>query len=277
MPRRKQAASTLQRQASPGTTRSNQGGPRPNMRDSRVPAASTTAAHRLPHAVSAWQRAAGNSATNQLVHRSLQIQRMTYPAIKPLAGVKPATEARLAQIAQVAGIVPSDDVASIFKKLGSYGRSNFKYDSGAESLGNALSKNTFNCETLSDLFIVMVLMVKNPEDIATSKATEPNPIIFKGSLSAGGCSNQVPNVTGRPWVMYSGGHTVATVGGTIYDLTTGLVGGFSNSDYVIGKTLGNKQYRFVVDGVSVDLQSNSQVLGGLYGADPVAGAAADTT
>lgn len=274
MARRTQAASTLQRPASPGATRSNQGSARPNM-DSRVPTASRAVIHRLPHAVSAWQRAAGNSATNQLVQRSLQIQRMTYPAIKPLAGIKPATEARLAQIAQVAGIVPGDDVSGIFKKLGSYGRSNFKYDSGAESLANALGKNTFNCESLSDLFIVMVLMVKNPEDIATSKVTEPNPIIFKGSLSAGGCSNQVPNVTGRPWVMYSGGHTVASVGGTLYDLTTGLIGGFGNSDYVVGKALGNKQYRFVVDSVSVDLHSNSQVLGGLYGADTVAGTASE--
>ncbi len=48
--------------------------------------------------------------------------------------------------------------------------------------------------------------------------------------------------------MYSGGHTIASVGGTFYDLTTGLTGGFSNSDYVVGKALGNKRYEFVVDG-----------------------------
>ncbi len=132
----------------------------------------------MPHAIASWQTAAGNAAATRLVSQGARVQRMTYPAIKPLAGVKPATEARLAQIAQVAGITPGDDVAAICKKLGSYGRSNFKYDSGGEALASALSKGTFNCETLSDLFIVMVLMVRSPEDISATKVTggEPDPL-----------------------------------------------------------------------------------------------------
>lgn len=238
-----------------------------------APAATRRGVHRIPHPLSAWQNGAGNAASTRALQRAPEMQRMTYPGIKPLAGVKPATEARLAQIAQVASIVPSDDVATIFKKLGDYGRSNFQYDSGAESLANALGKNTFNCETLSDLFIVMTLMVKDPQNLETKKVTDGNPILYRGSLSAGGCSNQVANVTGKPWVFYSGGHTIASVEGTMYDLTTGVIGGFSNSNYLTGQTLGNKRYRFMIDGTATDLQSNSQVLGGLYGADVVPQAA----
>ncbi|MEW6499265.1 MAG: DUF4157 domain-containing protein, partial [Cyanobacteriota bacterium] len=220
-------------------------------------------AHELTHVVQ--QNSGLQSLQKKGVPQStdMVVQRMTYAQIKPLAGIQANTEARLAQIVQVAGMVANDGIGEIFNKLVSYGHQNFQYESGAQSLSNALAQNTFNCETISDLFLVICLMVKNEDIAARKQILDPNPILYRGNLAGGGFSNQQPNVEGTPYVVYSGGHTGTNVGGTLYDVTTGVVGGL-NADYIVGRTLGNQRYSFTIDGNDTVMKRGDDIVGGLW-------------
>ncbi len=217
----------------------------------------------------------GNAALRQLLseradhtegsnaQQSPHIQRMTYGQIKPLAGVRPETEARLSQIAQVAGMTESDSVPELFNKLVSYGHSNFSYDSGGAALSAAVASNTYNCETISSLFIVLCLLVKNENINTRVQNVTAFPLLYTGAIGGGGFKNQSSNVIGNEHLVYSGGHSMAEVDGQLYDVSTGVAGGM-NAVYVEGETLGNQQYRFNLGGESITLERTDQVIGGLW-------------
>lgn len=192
------------------------------------------------------------------------VQRISWDNLQRLSGLGDDHKLKLAAIAKGAGIVPSDTIANIFTKLVTYGHTNFAYDPGQSSFKTALLADEYNCESISHLLIHLVVIMKGDTEVRASNVTA-QPLVYNGSLAAGGFNNQASNVEGQTYLVFTGGHIMASIAGTLYDPTTGVSGGM-NANYVTGTVPNPNQYQFTLGVNTVNMRRVTPliVIGGLY-------------
>ncbi|MBN1147061.1 MAG: DUF4157 domain-containing protein, partial [Anaerolineales bacterium] len=193
------------------------------------------------------------------------VQRISWDDLQKISALGDAHKLKLYEIAKAAGIVPSDSIANIFAKLVAYGHANFAYESGQSSFKSALLADQYNCESISHLLIHLVVIMKGDTRVSAENVTA-QPLLYKGPLEAGGFNNQAPNnVLGQTCLVFTNGHTMAKIDGSLYDPTTGVSGGM-NADYIQGALPGPNQYRFILGGNAVNMRrvEPPTVIGGLW-------------
>ena len=192
------------------------------------------------------------------------VQRISWEALQRISLLGDAHKLKLAQIIKDGNIVPADTVQNIFTKLVTYGHTNFAYESGMSSFKPALLADSYNCESISHLLIHLVVIMKG-NAVALAENVTPDPLVYNGDLAAGGFNNQDTNVAGQDYLVFTGGHTMANIDGTLYDPTTGVVGGM-NDNYIRGTIPNQNHYRFSLGGIMVNMRRVDalNVIGGLY-------------
>jgi hypothetical protein len=162
------------------------------------------------------------------------------------AGTFPGSAEGVAKISRELGSGGSP--ADVFRDLCAYSRDHFVYftnDTGG--LSSALGSGTMSCRSASDLVIGVVLhrtglsldvqpfgVHDGYTPVVTPPITQPG-IQIQNNLRGGGDR-----------MLFTGGHSVASIGGTLYDLVSGLSGG--SLDFLAATKKDDKTFECEVDG-----------------------------
>jgi hypothetical protein len=141
--------------------------------------------------------------------------------------------------------------ADVFTELCNYGRSNFVYTTSDMGFGSALASGTLSCRTSADLTVGVILCRTGISGSATVHSPHGgnDPIVTPPITNAGiGIFNNLRGGGNR--MLFTGGHSCASVDGTLYDLVSGLSG---TIDYLLATkgaadAKGKPTYKCTIDG-----------------------------
>jgi len=187
-----------------------------------------------------------NSRAKRVIDRrgygSQVVQRATYAQVKPRSVSDDDVDVILRELG-LANLAPADVTADLlFRSLRTYGMVKWTYESGQSGLGGALQNQQFNCESIGELLLVLYLRKHGEAPVGNPRVSH-NPLLYRCGTKPFGL-RMAPNVRGREEVVFSGGHMVASIAGTKYDVIAGLSGAEVDAAYEEGRKLGVGVYLF---------------------------------
>lgn len=149
---------------------------------------------------------------------------------------KPLFRGSAAGVEEIGESIAGDSPADVFASLCDYTRGHLVYTTNDSGLSSALSSGTIACRNASDL-VCGVILYKTGLDV------EARPYGIHGGevpvvtppIAQAGVSIQNNLRDGGTRMLFTGGHSVASVDGTLYDLITGLSGGIEGDFLVATK------------------------------------------
>ncbi|MEJ2711335.1 MAG: DUF4157 domain-containing protein [Anaerolineales bacterium] len=211
-----------------------------------------------PHYAPQHQHTLANQAMSVQLAQTIQRNPETYENVRNLEQLNDDDVNRIANEIRLG---PGDkDIGEIFTKLCDYGSKNFEYNSSASSLKDAVKSATYNCESISGLLVVMFLR-QNEKGKVSKQRISYKPLLTKNKVQNPGI-NISSNVKGTGQCLFSGGHEVAVIGGTQYDVITRLQGDVS-ANFIEGENIGGGKYSFVMEGIRNVMKRTDNEINGL--------------